>query len=350
MKYSEDLIQKYSEYLTIRSFYTDHPVEPKDIPEVKTVEETKAVLKERLGKLEDTALLLSGGMDSAILLPFMPKSTIAYTVHHNQLDEDNEVEIARKYCEKFNIQHKVIAIEPEEYMGCMDDLMINKGMPLSPAEPIIYLASKVAVDDGFKRIVTGAGADACHGGFTELRKEFTLKGYIKRLERSYGSPKKLLNSHSDISNLLESYLKPEQPTSKNILHRLLNKNKILVDTKRFLSELSVERFAFDNAINLSGAEHITPLREITYNFDEEKNMKEPKYFIQDIYRSIYDYNPPKKLGLQKPKFLLKDYQPSNFDLYKEGIRVNKLRFPQKFLIYCLERFEQLRLDGKIDLK
>ena len=48
---------------------------------------------------------------------------------------------------------------------------------------------------------------------------------------------------------------------------------------------------------------------LNYIFDQ--------YFIQEIYSEIYNQNPPEKLGLQKSEFLLKDYYPTNFDLFKK---------------------------------
>ena len=354
MNFQKKLIKNYSEYLSFRSFFTDHPVQKSKSRVVQDAEEAIDYLKGRLSDLEDAAILLSGGMDSAILLPFMPKSTTAYTIYHDNLEEDSEVEIARKYCEKFGIKHKAIAIKPQNYLDSMDALMINKKMPLSPAEPIFYLASKVAVEDGFKRVITGAGADTCHGGFIKHRRKYTISSYIKRLARAYVSPKATLNNFSDTSHVFKDYLKPtsiSDHTLRTFFESLVASpgNKGLLDSRNFLRDIGFERFAYDNAITFAGAEHISPLKEIYYDFNEKKNLKRPKYFIEDIYEGIYGYLPPKKLGLQKPSFLLNDYKPSNFDLFKKDFNTKNLPYPKKFLIYSLERFEQLRLDGKIDL-
>ncbi len=354
MNYSKKIIANYSEYLSFRSFYTGYPVHSNRLKEINDVDEAKAFLADRLGNLKNSAILLSGGMDSAILLPFMPKDTIAYTIYHEQLGDDNEISIARKYCEKFGIKHKVISVDPKDYFSCMDALMTQKKMPLSPAEPIFYLASKVGVSDGFTQVVTGAGADARLGGFNKDRQKYTVKSYQKRLAKTYVKPSKALNHFANIDSVLIDYVKAahtKQSKIKNLLAKLIpsnNKTKN-IDTKRFLSDISYERFAYDNAIGLAGAEHISPLKEIQYNIDEDRNKKQPKYFIQDIYKDIYGYLPPKKKGLQKPSFLLKEYSPENFDLFKQDLDINKLTYDKKFLIYCLERFEKLRLDGKIEV-
>lgn len=346
--------KNYSEYLSFRSFYTNHPTEQCELHHVASVEEATCYIKGRLARMENTAILLSGGMDSAILLPFMPKGTVAYTIYHPDI-EDNEVEIAKKYCDKYSIVHKAIPIQPEDYMDCMDALMISKGMPLSPAEPIFYLAAKEAVKDGFDQVVTGAGADTCLGGFDKLRRRLDVNRYQKRLAKSYLPPKKVLNSYTELDYIFLEYLSPltrADKVSSKIISLLSNNKgrKGVVDSKRFLREVGVERFAFDNAINLAGAGHISPLKEIYYDFDEAKNQKQPKYFIESIYENIYGEKPPKKLGLQKPSFLLSNYTPSNFDLFQEGLDVNKLPYNKKFLIYCLERFELLRKEGRVEVK
>jgi len=352
MNYSKKLLQNYSEYLSFRSFYTGYPVHSNTLKEINDVDEAKAFLTDRLGSLNNSAILLSGGMDSAILLPFMPKDTIAYTIYHEQLGDDNEISIARKYCEKFGIKHKVISVDPKDYFNCMDALMTNKKMPLSPAEPIFYLASKVAVNDGFDQVVTGAGADARLGGFNKDRRKYTIKSYQKRLAKTYVQPSKTLNHFANIENALIDYIKPTNTRQNKIINLLNNllpfsdKTKI-VDTKRFLNDIGYERFAYDNAIGLAGAEHISPLKEVQFNIDEDRNQKQPKYFIQDIYKDIYGYLPPKKKGLQKPSFLLKNYSPNNFDLFNQDLDVNKLTYDKKFLIYCLEKFEKLRLNGQV---
>ncbi len=352
MNYSKKIIANYSEYLSFRSFYTGYPVHSNKLKEINDVDEAKAFLADRLGNLKNSAILLSGGMDSAILLPFMPKDTIAYTIYHEQLGDDNEISIARKYCEKFGIKHKVISVDPKDYFNCMDALMTKKKMPLSPAEPIFYLASKVAVNDGFDQVVTGAGADARLGGFNKDRRKYTIKSYQKRLAKTYVQPSKIINHFANIDNALIDYIKPTDTNQNKIINLLNNllpsrdKTKI-VDTKRFLNDVGYERFAYDNAIGLAGAKHISPLKEVQFNIDENRNQKQPKYFIQDIYKDIYGYLPPKKKGLQKPSFLLKNYSPNNFDLFNKDLNVNKLTYDKKFLIYCLEKFEKLRLNGKV---
>jgi hypothetical protein len=345
-----DLIKNYCEYLTFRSFYTGFPLEQQTLPYIGSVDDAIVHIRETLSKLTNPALLLSGGMDSAVLLPFMPKGSTAYTIYHDRL-ETNEVEIAKSYCDKFSINHVAISIDPDESFYVIDELMINKKMPLSPAEPMFYLAAKKACEDGYKEIVTGGGADAKFGGFTRFRQLLVSSQYQKKLHKRYLNPENILQESTNLNDVFEQYLipPPKIKRTKNILKWMSPRkgNHSVIDSKRFLREVTLERFAYDNAINLAGGIHVAPYNQFMFDFDEELNFVKPKYFIQNLYLKIYGQEAPKKLGLQKPTYMLKDYKPTNLQLFKKNINMSKMKYPQKFLMYSLERFEKLRQDGLV---
>jgi len=325
-------------------------VAPPTLPVMDSEEDALAYVRETLSKLKKPALLLSGGMDSAVLLPFMPKGTTAYTIYHDRL-ETNEVEIAKDYCEKFSIKHVAISIDPDESFSVIDDLMINKKMPLSPAEPMLYLVSKRACQDGAKEIVTGGGADTKFGGFTRFRQPLFSNQYQKKFHKRYLRPKSILREARPLHHVFDQYLipMPKSQRAKNALRFISPRKRdfSIIDSKRFLREIGVERFAFDNAINLAGGEHVAPFSQFLFDFDEALNLIRPKYFIQDLYSKIYGQKAPKKLGLQKPIYMLDDYTPKNLQLFKKNIDMSKMKYPQKFLMYSLERFENLRLKGLV---
>jgi hypothetical protein len=347
-----DRVKNYSEYLTFRSFYTGFPSTQEKTTEIKNIDEAINFIRDYLSKLSNPAILLSGGMDSAILLPYMPKNTTAYTIFHDKL-KTNEVEIAREYCDKYSIKHVAISINEKEYFSVIDKLIISKKMPITPSEPIIYLAAKRANEDGFSEIVTGAGADTKLGGFKRFRRSLSRKEYQKNLSKSYTSPEKILKKTNSLNHVFQQYLLPtpkfNKVLDKSFLKRLktflLEKN--IIDANSFLGDIGVERFTFDNAINLAGCKHFTPYNQFTFDFDEKKNFKQPKYLIQEIYSRIYKQKAPKKLGLQKPTHMLKDFKPQNMELFKDNIDIKKMNYTQKYLIYSLERFETLRLEGKV---
>jgi len=321
--------RQYSEYLSFRSFYTGFPVDKAALKTLKSAFEINEFVKDRISNLDKPALLLSGGMDSAIMVPHLPKGAVAYTTYHEG-DERFEVDLAKNYCDRFQIEHRVIEIQAKDYLNTIDKLMTNKKMPLSPAEPIFYLAAKKASEDGYYDVITGGAADARLGGFRNLRKNRSLNSFEQKLNKNYLNPRKILKQGLSIKYLLDEY-------------RLDKKNffgNYTVDTDKFLREVGLERFAYDNAISSGGCRHIAPLADFIFNFDKAKNHKKPKYVIEEIFQSIYGQRPPKKLGIHKPISLLSDYKPESYIFRK--LNWTKLKYPQKFLVYSLDRFHLLK--------
>ena len=316
-------IRQASEFLSFRSFFTGFEPSPVQLPKVNTFSQLADVIGHEIAQAERPAIFLSGGMDSAVLAPYMPKGSTAYTVYQPNI-ERTEIAIARHYADKFGLVHKVIEMDVDQYFEVMTGLMVAKKMPLSPAEPVVHILALQAANDGHSHIVTGGGADTKQGGFPHLRKRRWQGGYQKRLQRAYLNPSEILKESSDISHVLSNYMKP------SVLGNI-------VDSKRFLREIGVERFAFDNAASLAGTTLIAPFASCDCPFDPRKNAKLPKYYIQEFYRHLYGELPPKKFGLQKPSFALKNYRPER-DEFRQDFDYDGLDYNRKFLVYGLERF------------
>lgn len=320
---SDTSVRQASEYLSFRSFFTGFKPTPTQLTKVATFSELANFIEHEISLADSPALLLSGGMDSAVLAPYMPRGSTAYTVYHPKI-ERTEVAIARSYAEKFELVHKVIEMDLDQYFEVMNGLMVAKKMPLSPAEPVLHILALHASKDGHSHVVTGGGADTKQGGFPRLRKHRWQNSYQKKLQKLYLDSSKVLQQFSDISHVLSNY----------VLCSPIGK---IVDTKTFLREIGTERFAFENAVTQAGVSHIAPFDSCDSLLDMRMNRALPKYFIQKFYRQIYGRMPPQKFGLQKPSFALKDYHPERDEFNKE-FDYEGLDYNRKFLIYSLERF------------
>lgn len=323
----EDLraIKNRCEYLTFRSFYDGYPVSRRSVPEVATPDEALDAIRACLASAPNKALLLSGGMDSAVLAPFMPKGSAAYTVYFDKI-EKNELGLAKSYCEKFGLEHIPLKIDADEYLESIDGLIIRKGMPLSPAEPVYHLAAKKAAMDGHEQVVTGGGADGKQGGFVGLRHDVEPSEMEQRWRKHYINPVNILRDSISVEYAFGDFLKD---------------GKRIVDSREFLWYVGTERFAYDNAIEAAGTSHIAPFSTFRCAFDKWRNKREPKYFIVEMYRAIFGYDPPKKYGMQKPSYALGGYKPTNLEIFKE-FDIKSYDFNKKVQIFFLERFEALR--------
>ena len=257
------------------------------------------------------------------MVPFMPKGSTAYTFTHPKIKKD-EVAIARRYTDKFGLEHKIVELDVDQYFEVMGKLMQNKGMPLSPAEPTIHILAMAAAADGHSDIVTGSGGDLKQGGYTKFRKIRRAKSFEKKLHKVYLNPQKILVNGTGVQHVLEKYSRLKFFTQ-------------LIDAESFLNEVGLEGFAHDNAIRSAGIGKISPLATVVCPYDPKKNNRLPKAFIQEFYRNIYGTLPPKKLGLQKPNFALQSYRPTRPE-FRQDFDYEALDFNRKFLVFSLERF------------
>ena len=92
--------------------------------------------------LNKTALLLSGGIDSAIIASFLNEGMSAYTIKFTAENAIDETDVASIYAKEYKLNHKIISISFSEYMSVVDTLIENKKSPLHPIEPALYIASQ----------------------------------------------------------------------------------------------------------------------------------------------------------------------------------------------------------------
>ena len=154
--------------------------------------------------LKHTAVLLNGGMDSAILASYMPAGTKAYTARCVGKNAVDETEQARKYCDIYNLEHMVVDVDWNDYAATMDELMLRDGSPIIPNEPQAYKIAKLAKEDGASCVVYGNCADTEFGGMDKLlSKDWTYNEWKERF--SFAEPQKILNNPIDVSEGYNQY-------------------------------------------------------------------------------------------------------------------------------------------------
>ena len=279
--------------------------------------------------LNKTALLLSGGIDSAIIASFLNEGMSAYTIKFEAENAIDETNVATIYAKEYNLNHKIISISYSEYMSVVDNLIKNKQSPLHPIEPALYIASQKIKDDGFTNILTGCNADGKFGGLDGLlSQDWTLNEFIKRY--SFVDSKNILKDSYDMSFVYKKYVNN---------NNYIKKNKFLHDIFGYDTYL-----AFSNGINSSGCKLIAPFAylKLKNKLDIHKiRSGESKYLLREVFKERYkDFNEvPYKIAFARPMDQwLSEWQGPIRKEFRKNIDISKYSGNQKWLIYCLEYF------------
>lgn len=118
--------------------------------EIRTQKDLDAYLKDFFSKIDftKTGISLSGGIDSALLASYCPKGTIAFTLKYPEADGVDETHQARIYAEKFGLRLIEVPVTFQDVLDNQDDLMLQKGEPLSSIEIGLYKIGLRALDFG----------------------------------------------------------------------------------------------------------------------------------------------------------------------------------------------------------
>lgn len=287
----------------------------------------KEVLKNKLDR--HTGIMLSSGIDSAILAKYMPAGTKAYTLRCMAEGALDETEQAKAYAEECNLDHKIVDIYWEDYLEFTPRLMKHKGAPIHSIEPQIYKAALQAKQDGVTRLVFGESADAIFGGLDGLMsKDWLFDEFVDRY--IYVKPEEVLVEPITILEPFERYRIGDS-----------------IDFYKFVSEFFyVESVgSYTNALSLADVEFVAPY--VKMRLDAPLDLKrirsgESKYLVKELFTKLYpDTNIPPKIPMPRAvDQWLEDWEgPKRNEFLPDSIK--GFSGDQKWLIYCLEWFLNL---------
>ncbi len=273
------------------------------------------------------ALMLSSGMDSAILAAFLPPGTQTYTLHCQADSSIDETAAAKHYAEMGGLKNTVIDIFWSDYEEYTLPLMKQKGSPIHSIEVQIYKAALQAKKDGIKTLIFGETADIIYGGHSKLlSKDWNLEQFTERF------------SFVDVTKVLRHPRIIQTP----ILPHIQQDGKI--DVFGFLNafEYDVSLGFYNNACRLADISFFSPYASsvlgVPLDMGRIRNG-ESKYIIKELFRKIYpDISVPAKTPLPRPMTeWLKDWSGP---LHKEIIPdyIPEMTGDQKWYIYALNRF------------
>ena len=286
--------------------------------------------------LSKTGIMLSGGMDSAILATYLPKGSKAYTMHSVAEGAINEIEQAKFYADRLGLDLKVVDVTWEDYQKFIPILAKNKKSPFHSIEPQIYKTLLTAKNDGCEYVLCGENADAIFGGFDGLLSvDWTLKDFIQRY--SYVSPYDVLKQPIDTSHIYIPYV-----------------NSGILFVHEFMNNVFAEESlnSYINPANILNINLITPFAYMKMGCEldlERVRNGENKYLIRELFSQRYNgLEPNKKLPMPRAIGVwLKNWEGPKRDEFRK-FDINELKPDQKWLVYILEQFLNMLDRGELN--
>ena len=293
-------------------------------------DEIGAAIKRQLDSVcagKKVGVLLSGGMDSAIVASYVPGAE-AYTFRflggEIQKEELARAEYFAKYY-KLNLHYVDITWDTVERH--VDAVMAAKCAPVHSIEPQILQAALQAKADGVQLMLVGESSDLVFGGMDGLlSKDWTFDEFVNRY----------------------TFLKPEdalvEPVSMLYLYERYRKGNN-IDFLSFMDNVfSIESSSsYYNAFAVAGMPYYDPYarQKMAIPLDLYRvRHGEPKYLVRALMAMRYPKIPvPNKNPMPRPvDAYFANWQGPSRKEFKPGLDMSKFTGNQKWQLWCLERF------------
>lgn len=311
------------------------PIAPNKRVAVANADEINADIQKQFDdlykKYNNIGILLSGGMDSAILASYLRPGSHAYTFTAQDTNVFNpDKERAAHYCKKFGLHHHLTNISFDDYKQYTPIVMEAKCAPVHSIEPQIYKAAIMAKADGVEMLVVGESADLIFGGMDQLiSKDWTFNDFVKRY--TFLDPSLVLQNPTDVSELYEKYRQGDH-----------------IDYLTFMDEVfSIESSgSYMNAFGAAKLPYYDPYARLIMLEPLDLNRVrngEPKYLVRNLYAMKYPEMPiPDKIPMPRPvDIIFKDWEGPKRKEFCKNIPMNTLTGNQKWQLWCAEQFLEI---------
>ena len=307
-------------------------VESKDQIPVATPEDIDREIQKQFdalyAKYDNIGILLSGGMDSANLAAYLKPGSHAYTFNSISGEFNQDVERAKKYCKKWELNHHLIDITFDDYKEFTPVVMRHKFAPVHSIEPQIYKAAMMAKKDGVQLMIVGESADLIFGGMDKLiSPQWTFDAFADRY--TFLDPKLVLTNPVDQSELFEKYRTGETT----------------IDYMKFMDEVfAVESSgSYLNAFGAAWLPYFDPYARLVMRepLDMERVRNgEPKYLVRGLYAIKYpELEIPFKIPMPRPvDKIFKNWEGPKRPEFRSDIPMDQLTGNQKWQLWCAELF------------
>ena len=306
------------------------PIPEKDWIYVRTSDEIDQVISEEFRDFKDArkGVLLSGGMDSAIVASYMPGSD-AYTFRF--LDGSYQIEELKRaeyYADFYGLNLHYVDISWDTVCKYLVPVMIAKGAPVHSIEPQILQAALQAKADGIEVMFIGESSDLIFGGMDGLlSKDWTFDEFMARY--IFTKPEDVLVEPQNMQYLFERY-------------RIKNDK---IDFLKFMDEVfSIESSgSYYNAFSVAEMPYFDPYARLRMaeplDLYRVRNG-ESKYLIRALMAKKYPQIPvPNKVPMPRPvdQYFEKWNGPQRPE-FRRNLNMANFTGNQKWQIYCLERY------------
>ena len=275
-------------------------------------------------------ILLSGGMDSAILAAYLKPGSHAYTFVAEGTSVFNaDEERAAYYCRKYGLNHHLVKIDFDDYQQYTPIVMQHKAAPVHSIEPQIYKAALAARADDVELIIVGESSDLIFGGMDQLiSREWKYEDFVQRY--TFLQPDLVLNEPApEVFQLYESYRLPEQR----------------IDYLRFMDEVfSIESSgSYCNAFGAAALPYYDPYARLVMADPLDLyrvRHGEPKYLVRELYAMKYPEVPiPDKIPMPRPvDMIFRNWEGPTRHEFRKDIPMYQLTGNQKWQLWCAQLF------------
>lgn len=264
---------------------------------IKDINDLDSAIKESLKDVDfsKTGILLSGGVDSALLASYCPPGTLAFTISYPEINDFDEAKQAEIYANKFGLRLVKVPVVFQDVLDFQDDIMLFKQEPLHSIEIALHKCALRALDFGLENLLTGMGADVTFGGLTNIMsRTWTKEDFIKRY--MFMDPSKAL--------------KEPQPDYSFFDKFLINGN---FDANLFMQKpfgKATQKY-FLSAVESVGVNLIAPFehfdRGFSLSIDDMLNGHEKRMLRELLSERSGGLVAPKKRPLPRPLNVWKNY-------------------------------------------
>lgn len=325
-RYIEDMNKNFKEGMTHENI-----VPPADNERilVKTADDIDKNIAEQMKQFEGKkkGILLSGGMDSAIVASYLSGSD-AYTFRFLGGEYQSE-ELARAeyYAKYYGLNLHYVDITWETVEAHLDACLKSKGAPVHSIEPQILQGALQAKNDGIEMMFVGESSDLIFGGMDGLlSKDWSFDEFVERY--TFTNPEDVLVEPVDMKYLFERYRQGDN-----------------IDFLTFMDDVfSIESSSsYLNAFKVAGMPYYDPYAKL--KMADELDLKrvrngEPKYLIRELMAKKYPEIPvPFKVPMPRPvDAYFANWEGPTRPEFKKDLDMSKFTGNQKWQMYCLERF------------